>query len=253
MEMNDDYHQRAQFLIPLSMTCKAMRLRLRPWIWDLVEPSRRRHVMNLTMVETLRTDTSLAASVRYLRAFLAPQSELIHVLSRFMTMRSLWDLAAPTFIKCLESLPSLHTLEIGFVYYNPRAPILKNALKGVKLPQIKSLVLPQVAHILIKHCPNVESVDWVVGDTTVVSDEFLESLASIRHSKIERLAIPLVSYNNPSRKRSTALYDHRMRATTDSPQSQDFWPHVQDSQNSRSSTLIRTHTYTLLSHAARKP
>ena len=46
------------------------------------------------------------------------------------------------FITCLESLPNLHTLEIGFVDYYPRAPLLENVLKGVKLPQIKTLILP---------------------------------------------------------------------------------------------------------------
>jgi len=73
MEMSDDYYQRARFLLPLSMTCKTMRLRLRPWIWDVIEPSRRRHVMNLAIVDALHADTSLAASVRYICAILCPR------------------------------------------------------------------------------------------------------------------------------------------------------------------------------------
>jgi len=70
MEMSDDYYRRAQFLLPLSTTCKAMRLRLRPWIWDLIEPSRRRHVMNFTILNALHTDASLAATIRYIYAIL---------------------------------------------------------------------------------------------------------------------------------------------------------------------------------------
>lgn len=115
-------------------------------------------------------------------------------------MRSLWDVAVPMFIKYLESLPNLHTLEIGFVDYYPRAPILENALKGVKLPQVNTLILPSAAHPLLKCCPNVEDVDWVIGDKTATSDEFLGSLGSIRDSKIKRLAIPLVLQSYPSRK-----------------------------------------------------
>jgi len=135
--------------------------------------------------------------------YFAPEFELTRVLPRFMTMRSLWDMAVPMFIKFVESLSNLHTLEIGFVDYYPRPPILKNALKGVKLPQIKTLILPPAAHPLLKCCPNVENIDWVIGDKTVTSDEFLGSLASIWDSKIRRLAIPLVLQGYSSRKRSS--------------------------------------------------
>lgn len=131
-------------------------------------------------------------------------------------MRSLWDVAVPMFVKYLESLPNLHTLEIGFVDYYPRAPLLENALKGIKLPQVRTLILPPAAHHLLRCCPNVEDVDWVIGDKAVTSDEFLGSLASIRHSKIKRLAIPLVSQGYPSRKRSGTPSDPRLRMAADS-------------------------------------
>ena len=105
-----------------------------------------------------------------------------------------------TNIRSLESLPNLHTLEIGFQRDQYRCSPPEGALEGVKLFQIKTLVLPPTAHLLLKHCPNVEVVDWIIGDKTVTSDKFLESLASIQDSKIKRLAIPLVLYGNPSRK-----------------------------------------------------
>ena len=47
----------------------------------------------------------------------------------------------PPFVRCLQSLPNLHTLEIGRVDYFDTI-VLENALKDVKLPQIKTLVLP---------------------------------------------------------------------------------------------------------------
>jgi len=113
-----------------------------------------------------------------------------------MTVRYLWHKAGSVLVECLESLPNLHTLEIWLADYCQHTPLLKDALKGVKLPQIKTLVLPPVAHLLVEHCPNVEDVDWVTGGQTVTSSEFL---ASIQHSKIKRLAIPLVSPGDPSR------------------------------------------------------
>ena len=78
--------------------------------------------------------------------------------SRSTKTRSLWDVALPAFIKCLESLLNLHTLGIEFVKYYPRAYRLENALKGIKLSKIKTLVLPPVAHPPLKHCPNGEGI-----------------------------------------------------------------------------------------------
>ena len=112
--------------------------------------------------------------------------------------------ALSKFIRCLESLPNLHTLEIGQEDGCNATPVEKRTLelklKRVELPQIKALILPPAAHPLLKRCPNVEDVNWVIGDSTISSDKFLESLASIPDSKIKRLAIPLVLWGDPSRK-----------------------------------------------------
>ena len=185
--------------------------------------------------------------------FFVPGLELIRVLSSVMTMRSLWDMAIPTFIKCLQSLPNLHTLEIGFMDYRPRPSLFKNMLKNVKLPQVKTLVLPTVAHPLIKRCPNVEDVDWVIADQNTISDEFLGSLTSNRDSKIKRLAIPLVLRGNPSSKRSSNMQDHKARKVTDCLRTQNLWLRVQGSLNSPSSTLTHIYTHTKTSHLAQKP
>lgn len=117
-------------------------------------------------------------------------------------MHVMWgNSAIPPFVRCLESLPNLHTLEIG-QGDNSIATPLENAVKRIQLPQIKTLILPPTAHPLLRPCHNVEDVVWVIRDNTISSDEFLESLASNRDSKVKRLAIPLVSWGNPSRKRS---------------------------------------------------
>ena len=159
-------------------------------------------------------------------------------------MHFLWD-SEPTFVKCLESLPNLHTIEIGIglMYGRPRTALLREALQRVKLPQIKTLTLPPAAHPLLKHCPNAEDVDWLIGDDVKVSDEILGSLPN-RDSKIKRLTIPLVLSENPSRKWSSTLWDHTTIMVTDSPRSQDLWPSVQSSSNSPSSTHTPTATYT---------
>ena len=109
----------------------------------------------------------------------------------------------PPFVKCLESFPNLHTLLIGAVD-GTITTRLKKALKGVKFPQIKTLILPPAAHLLLKHCRNVEEVFCVCYKyETVPSDGFLIALTSNRKSKIKRLAIPLVLWPNLSCKWSS--------------------------------------------------
>jgi len=193
------------------MTCKALRSRLRPWIWGLLEPSRfdRTHGPWEPLSENLTTsthdlcaDAPLGTSVKYLSVLLWRWSGLTRVPSRFMTVSLLWFLNVPTFLKCIAALPNLHTLEIGSVDFFTWGPgKFKAALKGVKLPQIKTLVLCPDVHRFLRHCPNVEKVDWVARDTPIDLRKPLDSLASIRDSKVKRLGIPLLAQGNPYRKR----------------------------------------------------
>ena len=115
-------------------------------------------------------------------------------------MSGMWNNSIlPKFVKCLESLPNLHTLEIGRADGDITAPLGK-ALKHVKLPQIKVLILPPTVHPLLRHCCNVEDVVYVVMNRVALADEFLGSLASNQDSKVKRLTIPLVSRGSPFRK-----------------------------------------------------
>ena len=110
----------------------------------------------------------------------------------------------PLFIKCLESFPNLHTLSIASVGDYITAP-LKNALEGIELPQIKSLILPPAAYPLLQHCRNVEDVAFAVGRQTPSSSGFLGPLASNRDSKVKRLAIPLCRWADAPRKWFTTV------------------------------------------------
>ena len=56
-------------------------------------------------------------------------------------MHLTWNLTVClSFIEYLESLPNLHSLGIGRVGYSMKT--LKDALKGVELPEMKALVIP---------------------------------------------------------------------------------------------------------------
>ena len=206
------HKRRVQVLRSLSMTCGTMRLRLLPWVWErLWMPPPYGRDTQATFGGILssfegasRASTFLAPSVRYLCALLyVLGSVLINVLQRFMKLH-LDRFALPLFVECLQSLPNLYTLEVGWVQ-SFTAALLENALKGVELPQIKTLVVPPPAYPLLQHCCNVEDIVCVASDQYMSPDRFLGSLTSNQDSKVKRLAIPLVTWANPSRKRSSTV------------------------------------------------
>jgi len=89
-----------------------------------------------------------------------------------------------TFARCLADLPNLHTLEVismGTHYSHP----LRNALNGVELPQIRTLILPSMAHSLLRHCPNVDDLTCTPFRP---DEELVESLA-IGQQKLRRFAV----------------------------------------------------------------
>jgi len=134
-----------------------------------------------------------------------------------MTLDTLWnETKFPLFVKCLESLPNLHTLAIGRTDSFTTDP-LKNALKRRKFPQIKALILALTAYPLLKCCHNAEDIDCVVGDRPVHKEKLPEFLASIRGSKVKRLAIPLVSSCDTPSKWSATPWGHGVGMMTDHP------------------------------------
>jgi len=74
------HNQRASFLRPLSATCRGMRLRLLPWVWERVEvplqnawKSEVQILWGLNVIaNALRRDVFLAGSVRYFCIFPCP-------------------------------------------------------------------------------------------------------------------------------------------------------------------------------------
>jgi hypothetical protein len=84
---NNYHRQRVAFLLLLSMTCRAMRLRLLPWIWERIE------VFSVdwcgegglvwrpkVIVGALRADPGLTASVKYFHPHICHGSGLICIL-----------------------------------------------------------------------------------------------------------------------------------------------------------------------------
>lgn len=94
------------------------------------------------------------------------------------------DTIFDTFVKCVTVLPNLHTLEVismGTHYSEP----LCRALDGIKLPQIKTLILPSMAHCLLRHCPNVDDLTCTPFRP---NENFIRSLI-VGQQKLRRFAV----------------------------------------------------------------
>lgn len=108
-----------------------------------------------------------------------------------------YGLIPALFIKYLQSLPTLHTLEVRVL--GGTMTLLKKALKGVRLPQIKTLIIPSAGRFLPRHCHDVEEIVCVVYGDPTTYEEFLQSLISVQNSKVRRSAITLDFSSNPFR------------------------------------------------------
>ena len=112
------HHLWVQFLRPLSMTCRAMRLRLLPWVWERrtvwggLEASpwllRTTRNFNEIVLDAFRTNPVLATSVRYFCTTLCPQtgvnwSPLMKVRDRALSRAAGW--AHPPFVRQMPEVP----------------------------------------------------------------------------------------------------------------------------------------------------
>lgn len=68
------------------------------------------------------------------------------------------DSVVPLFASCLHSLPNLHTLQVMHVQSPMMVSLLKDAFANEKYPQIRTVVLPSLAHGVLRACPEVRDV-----------------------------------------------------------------------------------------------
>jgi len=92
------------------------------------------------------------------------------------------DIILPAFANCLQSLPNLHTLELCHVHQEMTTK-LKRAFEGKTIPSIRTVVLPTIAHHILRSCPNVVDVTCNVGD----GSQILGTIAS-KCPKVERIS-----------------------------------------------------------------
>jgi len=100
------------------------------------------------------------------------------------------DRVMKLFVECLTVLPSLHTLEIISMRKHGCAQSFATALEGAKLQlqlrQVRTLVLPPIAHWLLRYCPSVEDLTCCAAKP---HEAFVGSLVLGRLNRLAKFAV----------------------------------------------------------------
>ena len=68
----------------------------------------------------------------------------------------------PTWVRAIEALPNLHTLQILRTHHKISSD-LKKAFEGHVFPQVRTISLPTRAHHILRCCPEVRKVICING------------------------------------------------------------------------------------------
>ncbi|KAK7687157.1 hypothetical protein QCA50_009660 [Cerrena zonata] len=146
------YTTKEDALRSLSQVCRTLRLHFLPLCWEHVQACVVRKeggAIHMILGERL---------LRLSRGL--PQSQSIASLVRTLTVSiSKYQAATvfPAWADCLESLPSLRTVQIMWASAQITTP-LKKAFVNRRFPQIRTVILPDCAHNFLRACPEVIEV-----------------------------------------------------------------------------------------------
>lgn len=106
----------------------------------------------------------------------------------------------PAFVNALEMLPNLHTLRICHAH-SQMSTHLKGSFEGHVFPQIKTVVLPSAAHIILRSCPNVKDVTNIEEDGTKLASAICKECPQVERVSNFRVAnFTLKSMSPPIRR-----------------------------------------------------
>jgi len=103
------------------------------------------------------------------------------------------DTALRAFAKCLQLLPNLHTVQVAGVY-GQIATAIKTAFKGYRFPQIRTVILPPLAHHMLSSCPQVKDITCIGYH----ENYFIRTIAK-RCKSVETLDITIYSSDTMNR------------------------------------------------------
>ncbi|KAG5340348.1 hypothetical protein C0989_002078 [Termitomyces sp. Mn162] len=153
--------EREHALRALTQTCRAFRAFLLPELWVRFE------VLSASTGQQNPDDFDIAGAwYRDIAEALEKRSNglrqspyhanYVRIVSVALT-RCKPATALDAFVRCLKVLPNLHTLQI-LRAHSQMTTHLKNAFGQHKIPQVRTIVLPDYAHNVLRACPEVRVV-----------------------------------------------------------------------------------------------
>ena len=190
-----EYAERSNVLRAITQTCRTLRRKFLSWSWERVEAcvapdptawyiqlgNSLESKCHILLKNPLLATYVRSASPRFPCSTLFSCVIIDSVMSVGIT-RYRMDAILPSFANCLQSLPNLQTLELSHVHQGMTTKV-KKAFEGVAIPSIRTVVLPTVAHHILRSCPNVEDVTCTDED----GSRLLGTIAS-NCPKVERIS-----------------------------------------------------------------
>ncbi|KAF8646023.1 hypothetical protein AX16_007448 [Volvariella volvacea WC 439] len=158
--------ERSDALRALSQTCRSFREVLLPLLWQRLDASAIRFTTTAQDADTFRrheipTNWYLGISQALERKSLGllqnPQFAAHVQLVNVTITRCSTSTVLPAFVRCLESLPNVHTLQIVHAHTQMTSHF-KDHFEGHILSTIRTVVLPSHAHNVLRCCPEARKV-----------------------------------------------------------------------------------------------
>ncbi|KAG6856136.1 hypothetical protein H0H87_007196 [Tephrocybe sp. NHM501043] len=171
--------ERQRVLKVLSQTCRQFRASFLPELWGRFEvcttKAHEEHPMHSLKTSVLGMEDDFYYSGAWYKTIAQAletrsnglrnspmHAKLVHTVSVALT-RCQHTTTLPAFVQCLLTLPNLHTLQI-LRAHTQMTTHLKNAFEGHPLSQVRTVVLPDHAHNVLRSCPEVRRVICNDGD-----------------------------------------------------------------------------------------
>ncbi|KAI0790818.1 hypothetical protein C8Q75DRAFT_806198 [Abortiporus biennis] len=144
---------RTKVLRALSQTCKSLRTECLPRLWERIEVCYVEQEKDVIFFKVVSRNLE-----RISRGLMkTPEiAKLVKIFTVTLT-RCSTDTTLSPFVWCLRNLPNLHTLQVLHAH-SQMTTALKNAFSNVNLSQIRTLILPNCAHNILRSCDGARNV-----------------------------------------------------------------------------------------------
>ncbi|KAG6375871.1 hypothetical protein JVT61DRAFT_2735 [Boletus reticuloceps] len=185
---------RTSTLRALSQTSRLLRSRCLAMAWQNLELCGEKLLKyKVAFYDAFGAATEIAIRVLEACPYLLP---FIQTVSVILT-RYRYTEIIPEFAACLATLPNLSAIHVVHTEYRLKTTI-RNAFRGIRLPSVRRISLPSLAHEIIRGCPNVEEV-VCLADEYEGGGRIIQSLAECKcyHVRIVKgISAPLTRLIN---------------------------------------------------------